>query len=184
MYAKLFPGDLRPRNGPGFEAEPAGPWVDDQFAEGYAADHADGATPEVASLRRELRRYRYKPGYTLSIRPIGPNGGQAKGVGLGFAEEPLLVVSAKLPDSRHVAEFDPYWSPHRPPQRPLVTVVLRRAVPESIWGWPRFTPEDREVHFARFIESVLEEVEQHEMLEWFRRDGELVRDPHAKGALR
>jgi hypothetical protein len=183
MYAKLFPGDLRPRNGPGFEEEPAGPWIDDQFAEGWAADHAVGVSPEVASLRRELRRYRYKPGYTLSIRPIDPNGGQAKGAGLGFAETPLLVVSARLPDSRHVAEPDLHWS-RRVLEHPQVTVVVRKPVPEAICGWLHFAPEDREAHFARFIESVLEEVEQHEMLEWFRRDGELVRDPHAKGVLR
>lgn len=165
-YAQLFPGDLHPRVVRRSDEDPPGSWPDEGFTEASAADHADDAGPEVASLRRELRRYRYKLGYTLTIR-IGSYGG------------PFLVVTARLPDSRFVADPDRHH-----PVPPLVKVTLQQPVPEQVWNWPQFAPAEREAQFAHFIRDVLKEVERHEMLEWFRRDGELVEDPHAKEARR
>lgn len=141
------------------------------------------ADPVTAALRRELRRYRYKPGVELSIEPpVDPKAYGAptfryNSVG-GWMGGPTLTVRMRVPDSRAPDPADLPWQ-QRPMEPALVEVAARYGVPEPIWsefvGW---SPLERRNYFRAFLREKLRDMEDHELDEWFRCDGELVNDPH------
>lgn len=106
---------------------------------------------DLESLRKELARYTYRPGWELTLDESG---------NLGFGGVTILTVAYEAPDARN------------PDQ--TIKVVARRTVPEFA-----LDPElDGDNFFPVWLQSVLFDVELHESREWLRRDGVLYEDPH------
>lgn len=108
----------------------------------------------VEHLRKELARYTYRANWALSIEPNGA----------GSLE---LVVRMTAIDSRN-------------PGRGIV-VSSGQPVPPILCGRQWDAGHSWQHEFERWLRRALDKVERHEAQEWFRRDGELVDDPHAQG---
>lgn len=106
---------------------------------------------DVERLRKELARFTYRPGWTLTIDGSG---------NLGFGGVTILTVAYEAPDAR---------GPDQP-----IRVVARRSIPE--YAVDPASMDDN--YFAFWLQSVLFDVELHESREWLRRDGVLYEDPH------
>ncbi len=117
-------------------------------------------------LDTELKRYTYKPGCTFELKPL--------------FDMFTVVVTARVPDSRREVptdrvvslpakdRFDCITGPEM--GRPIIPIVGRYPVPSTVIGDPDL--------FAEWLKSRLSDSEYHELREWFRRDGDLVDDPH------
>jgi hypothetical protein len=157
------------------EVEPADAWKID---------------PVTASLRNELARYTYKPGAVLTIEPPrwrADNPTRSSHFIRMYDDLPRLRIEMRVPDSRNVTPEEPTRlelgadGKYQPATtRKLIPISLERVIPEELTTREWFTREERSERFAWFLREVLEQFELHEMCEWWRRDGELVDDPHAR----
>lgn len=117
-----------------------------------------------------------------------PSGDAVRHAFLGLHDHlPTVRIVMKVPDSRNAVPVKPArfqqvnGCPEMVTEHPTIEVKLKRVIPEEL-TWPEYPREERSERFAWFLRTALEEVELHEMREWWRRDGELVDDPHAKAA--
>src|SRR6185295_13358185 len=105
-------------------------------------------------FEQELGRFIYKPNFEMAVS-------------LGTPFEPaILTVKAKVLDAR--------WRPSPggmgPGHPPMIKIAARLVIPEHLHG--------RSELFAEWLLAEIKRVENHETEEWFRRDGEIYRDPH------
>lgn len=118
----------------------------------YLSAHTSNfSTPsDLAWLQQQLSRFAYKPGWSLAIGPAQATAGYG---------QYSLSVFFFAPDACH-------------PEREIKIGGSYRV--------PFYLGESRdEAHFARWLASVLMEIEHHEQREWLRRDGVTYDDPHA-----
>lgn len=97
-----------------------------------------------------LQRFTYKPNFTLLFN--------AERLG-GLS----VYIKARVPNSRPGAKTL------------VVSNTARLDMGVTILG-----REDVERWLTSWLQAQLEAFERHELAEWFRRDGELVKDPHAE----
>lgn len=110
--------------------------------------------PDLGWLQRELARYTYRPGWTLTIAQTGP---------------PYTLSTYGLTTYALRAQFtapDTYQ-----PERTIQLSAIRQVDPMLM--------RDSET-FARWLQHVLMDMECHESREWLRRDGVIYDNPHAK----
>jgi hypothetical protein len=136
-------------------------------------------------LDAELKRYTYKPGFTMElIRP--PLVGRFDA---DHWEAPPFMVrfEMRVPDSRRTVPTGRMVRPvvlvtgiisgnedvrfEREREHPMIPVGGTRTVPYDAIG--------EAFQFERWLLYEIDGFEHHETREWFRRDGELVDDPHA-----
>lgn len=108
------------------------------------------AIEQFAWMRDQLRRYTYRPGWTLTLEPGDPP-----------YSGPVLIVRYPALDSRN---------PHQQSQ-----FECRRPIDPHL----HHRTEGREAAFGGEIQRVLFDTELHESREWLRRDGALFDDPHS-----
>lgn len=111
-------------------------------------------------LMGQAARYDYKPGATIRIDE--DPGWEYRTMASRFT----LDLGMKLLDSRGSGR-----------EIPIRSVGM---VPPTLWERDWLDPLQRAAEFERFLRGALETLEIHELREWFRRDGELVDDPHKK----
>lgn len=191
-YADLFPREPYSFMPVAYASEDD-PWaldhLDDRHNKRYSdriADWEGHNDRVVAALRRELRQYSYKPGVTMRIDPPPPR--ERRGILVSNLEPfnrqwvgvPVLILHAKVPDSRQDVDGPGVHWTQRPMQRKEVKVVSRHPVPEPVcelgYGWSR---EERREFFRNFWLEALRDFEDHELREWARFGGKLIDDPHA-----
>ena len=143
---------------------------------------------DQAWLVGEVKRYSYKPGCQMWVTPPEVSGNNW-----------MLHLQMRVPDSRssiqrpvddiqvyYRTEYEDSVFDDRLLSRlrdsgydkagPTITVQGRYAI-------PRFFQGERE-QFRIWLTHTLMALEEHEMREWLRYDGELVDDPHAPEARR
>lgn len=104
-------------------------------------------------FEQETARFKYKPNFTLSVRP-----------GMPF-QAAILHIEARVMDARW--EGGPNQVGFRPPS---ITIAANMSIDENLYQEPDL--------FADWLLNRIHKVEEHETEEWFRRDGEIYRDPH------
>lgn len=138
--------------------------------------HDDFATLDPTWLKAELKRYKYKPMYTMEIVP-NPDDRTRQ------LDPWALKLLCQVPDSRwvpgtirwsdNVFDTTVYMDPKDERNRPLIMIGGTWEIPDHIR-----VMKDSE-HFLRFLQRVIYDLEVHESREWLRQDDVLVDDPHA-----
>jgi len=74
-----------------------------------------------------------------------------------------ILVSMRVEDSYHPGN--------------IIPVSIRRRIPKGL------DPRDQEDYCIHWLQSMLQDLELHELDEWFKKDGELVHNPHSLDKL-
>ena len=112
-------------------------------------------------------KVKYKPNFTLEYTYL-----------IDFDQE-KLTITMRVPDSRDPRNWDEppsvsaIYGPEDPRRIPLVPVTASFML--EFWHGERYAKD--------WLRSVLRQLEDHELDEWFRYEGELVNDPH-EGEIR
>lgn len=104
-------------------------------------------------FEQETARFKYKPNFTLSVRPGSP------------FQAAILRIEARVMDARW--EGGPNQVGLRPP---MITIAASMTIDDDLYQEPDL--------FAEWLLNRIHKVEEHETEEWFRRDGGIYRDPH------
>lgn len=110
-------------------------------------------TISAASLQAELDRFSYKPGWTFTALP-SDRGPFASG------DTMMIRIRARVEDSRPGHQWE------------YLNVESRGML-------PYYLSRDELPHY---LLDCIRRMEDHETREWFRHDGSLVDNPHAKDA--
>jgi hypothetical protein len=144
--------------------------------------YTDPSSHDQDWLVEEIGRYSYKPNFRMMLLPPHDPGSTGQW---------MLKVRMRVPDSRvpiqrkrsPVGDWlgsyggDDYDLRFRRDED--IDVAGPLASVQGIYAIPHYI--DRE-EFRRWLIHQLQLLEEHELREWLRYDGELIDDPHAPGA--
>lgn len=71
----------------------------------------------------------------------------------------FVMVSMRVEDSYHPGN--------------IIPVSIRHRLPRGL------SPDDQEDYCDHYLRTMVQDLEMHELDEWFKKDGKLVNDPHA-----
>jgi hypothetical protein len=109
-------------------------------------------------------------GAVLHVRFLALDSRRRQEIGLSSA-----TVDRDLYAYRGWQEMDWRWQERREQQMPTGPTIPISGAFEVPWPvWETFDDE----MFTSWLRDTIRRVEQHEMDEWFARDGQLVDDPH------
>lgn len=160
---------------PVWVAEPEIVMYDSFPADPVLFDKLRHLEPVGRALLLELRDYQYKPGWTFELIQRGRADQYAF---TPFGGGPYWIrITARFPDSR--------WQPdaakgQTEKDRPVVPVTSEQPVWDPLWLCADEDLERNAKTFEAMLRGMIRNVEEHEIDEWFRRGGQLVRDPHAQ----